>query len=215
MTVRTERGMRTRARLLAAAEEIFLVHGYHEASVVKITESAGVSQGTFYLYFESKKQLFDELVADLNRRVRHAMSEGASHGGNRLESEQLGFEAFFRFTAAHPALYRMVRQAELVSPEAQKLHYSRILDGYVAALTAACSAGEIADIDPVVTAWALMGIGEIMGMRWVLWDDSREVPRPVIDEVGRLIARILGTPTDPHAPVRRRRSAGLSGTARG
>ena len=30
--------------------------GYHDASIVKITEAAGVAQGTFYLYFASKKE---------------------------------------------------------------------------------------------------------------------------------------------------------------
>ena len=54
--------------------------GYHDASIVKLTEAAGVAQGTFYLYFDSKKAIFDELVRDLNRRVRHAMKEGSSQG---------------------------------------------------------------------------------------------------------------------------------------
>jgi AcrR family transcriptional regulator len=191
----TERGLRTRGRLLAAAEVVFLAHGFHDASVVKITERAGVSQGTFYLYFESKQQLFEELVTDLNRRVRKAMSDGAAKGRSRMESEILGFKAFFRFTAQHPALYRVIRQAELVSPAAQHLHYSRILEGYVQALTAARDAGEIGDIDPEVTAWALMGIGEIIGMRWVLWEGRKQVPPKVIEEVGRLIERLLA-PTE-------------------
>ena len=65
--------------------------GYHDASIVKITEAAGVAQGTFYLYFDSKKAVFDELVRDLNQRVRHAMKEGSSRGETRLEAELLGF----------------------------------------------------------------------------------------------------------------------------
>jgi AcrR family transcriptional regulator len=46
---RTERGNRTRTRILEAAEQVFAKHGYHDASIVKITEAAGVAQGTFYL----------------------------------------------------------------------------------------------------------------------------------------------------------------------
>lgn len=197
---RTERGMRTRAALLAAAEAVFLDLGYHEASVVKITKRAGVSQGTFYLYFDSKKQVFDELVVDLNRRVRQAMSEGAATGRDRREAEHRGFEAFFRFTAEHPALYRIIRQAEFVSPEMHKLHYTRIVDGYVEALRRAAAEGELVDLDPIVTSWALMGIGEIVGMRWVLWDDQPgEVPAAVMAEVARLIDRVLGMPAEERA----------------
>jgi AcrR family transcriptional regulator len=63
----SKRGTLTRQRVLDAAESVFAQHGFHDASIVKITEAAGVGQGTFYLYFGSKKDVFDELVRDLNR----------------------------------------------------------------------------------------------------------------------------------------------------
>ena len=113
----SKRGLDTRRRLLDAAESVFGELGYPEASIVKITEAAGVAQGTFYLYFDSKQAVFDELVRDINQRVRHAIKEGSSRGSTRLDAELLGFEAYFRFTAEHPALYRIIRQAEFVSPE--------------------------------------------------------------------------------------------------
>jgi AcrR family transcriptional regulator len=166
---RTERGNRTRAKLIEAAEQVFAELGYHEASIVKITEAAGVAQGTFYLYFKGKKQIFDELVEDLNRRVRHAMSEASAAGSNRIESERLGFGAFFR------------------------LHYTRIVEGYVDGLDKAKSNGEITDLDTSVAAWALMGIGELVGMRWALWDAaSTGMPDQVFEEVMALIQRALG-----------------------
>ena len=190
---RTARGERTRVKLLLAAEDVFAELGYHEGSIVKITDAAGVAQGTFYLYFSSKLQIFEELVDDLNQRVRHAMREGSAAGSTRIESERLGFAAFFQFTADHPALYRIIRQAEFVSPAALRRHYGRIVDGYTEGLTAAAAAGQIApDVDPIVAAWALMGIGELVGMRWVLWDDAPEIPPPVFDEVMRLVQRALG-----------------------
>jgi AcrR family transcriptional regulator len=150
-----------------------------------------VGQGTFYLYFKGKKQVFDELVEDLNCRVRYAMSAAIRDAGDRLEAERLGFGAFFRFTAEHPGLYRIIRQAEFVSPEALKLHYTRIVEAYSEGLRQARDAGQIADVDPAVAAWVLMGIGEIVGLRWVLWGDSREVPQHVLDETIRLIQRAL------------------------
>ena len=125
----SRRGLDTRRRLLDAAEQVFGELGYHDASIVKLTEAAGVAQGTFYLYFDSKKAIFDELVRDLNQRVRHAMKEGVEPGATRLESELLGFQAYFRFTAEHPALYRIIRQAEFVSPEMLHYHYDRLSAG--------------------------------------------------------------------------------------
>lgn len=186
------KGERTRRRLLEAAEQVFADLGYHDASIVKITEAAGVAQGTFYLYFESKQQVFDELVLDLNRRVRRAMSEGAAQGTTRAERERLGFRGYFRFTSEHPALYRIIRQAEIVAPHILHEHYERIAEGYVTGLRDAMDEGEIAMADPEVVAWILMGIGEIVGMRWILWGETGHVPDAVMDEMDRFLSRGLG-----------------------
>jgi AcrR family transcriptional regulator len=190
--IKEGKGARTRHRLLEAAEQVFADLGYHDASIVKITEAAEVSQGTFYLYFSGKQEIFDVLVEDLNTRVRHAMSEASAKGSTRMETERLGFEAFFRFTAEHPALYRVIRQAEFVSPRMLKLHYERLAEGYVAGLRHASEQGEIAIGDPVVTAWALMAVGEMIGMRWILWGDTTEVPPDVFRETMAFVARALG-----------------------
>ncbi|GIU92640.1 MAG: TetR family transcriptional regulator [Acidimicrobiia bacterium] len=189
----SSKGERTRRRLLEAAERVFGEYGWEDASIVKITEAAGVAQGTFYRYFPSKEAIFEELVDDLNRRVRRAMSEGAARGRTRAEAERYGFEAFFRFTAEHPALYRIIRQAEFASPPALHRHYEKIAAGYVEALRIAMDRGEIARGDPEVLAYALMGIGELVGMRWILWAGADRVPDHVLDELSRFIARGLGT----------------------
>ena len=189
----SSRGVETRRRLLEAAERVFADLGYHEASIVKITEAAGVGQGTFYLYFASKKDVFDELVRDLNRRVRFAMKEASSQGTTRLEAELLGFGAYFRFTSEHPALYRIVRQAEFVSPEMLHYHYEKLADGYVEGLRESIARGEVGDIDPEVTAWALMAAGEMLGMRFILWGDGK-VPAQVEEELARIIRCVLEPP---------------------
>jgi hypothetical protein len=78
-----------------------------------------------------------------------------------------------------------------------RLHYTRIVEGYVTGLDKARSNGEIAELDTSVAAWALMGIGELVGMRWVLWNDSGEaMPEHVFDEVMALIRRALGARDD-------------------
>ncbi len=184
------RGVETRTRLIEAAEEVFGELGYHDASIVKITEAAGVGQGTFYLYFASKKDVFDELVRDLNRRVRHAMKKASSQGATRLETGLLGFGAYFRFTGEHPALYRIIRQAEFVSPEMLRYHYEKLSEGYVEGLRESMARGELGEIDPEVSAWALMAAGELLGMRYILWGDG-EVPEHVEQELARIIRRVL------------------------
>lgn len=207
---RTARGARTRARLLQAAEDVFADVGYPDASIVRITEKAGVGLGTFYVHFPGKKEIFDEVVHDLNRRVRAAMTAAADAAPDRLAAERAGFSAFFRFTAEHPALYRIVRQAEFVSPEAMKEHYGTILSGYEQALTRARDEGQLGQVDPTVAAWVLMGAGELIGMRWVLWEGEAAtraahpdgVPPHVFEALMDIVALIVAPTTEDQTPRR-------------
>lgn len=61
--------MRTRSKLLDAAETVFAKGGFHRALVSDIVAAAGVGQGTFYRNYSSKREvfeaLFDRLVATL------------------------------------------------------------------------------------------------------------------------------------------------------
>lgn len=65
----------TKTRLLEAATQIFCELGYHNATMAKIAETAGVAKGTVYWYFSGKEDLFlgmivralEELVTKLER----------------------------------------------------------------------------------------------------------------------------------------------------
>jgi TetR/AcrR family transcriptional regulator, mexJK operon transcriptional repressor len=56
-----------RARLLEAAEEVFVRDGYRGASVDEVAALAGVSKQTLYAQFGSKEALFVEVVTSLTR----------------------------------------------------------------------------------------------------------------------------------------------------
>jgi len=54
-----------RAAVLTVARRIFSQKGYHATSIHDIIETADIARGTFYLYFESKRAIFDELLDSL------------------------------------------------------------------------------------------------------------------------------------------------------
>lgn len=66
----TRRGRQTRQKLLDSAEAVIGEKGYDHASIIEITQRAGVAQGTFYIYFPDKEAIFDGLVRDLTRGQR-------------------------------------------------------------------------------------------------------------------------------------------------
>ena len=61
---REERREDRREAIKRAAIEVFREKGYHAAKVSEIVDCVGVAQGTFYLYYESKQQIFGELLHD-------------------------------------------------------------------------------------------------------------------------------------------------------
>jgi AcrR family transcriptional regulator len=53
---------RKRQQILDGARRLFLAEGFDAVSMADIAREAGVSKGTLYVYFESKEELFAELV---------------------------------------------------------------------------------------------------------------------------------------------------------
>jgi len=62
-----------RAEILSAATTVFAKKGYHRASVTDIIKTADIARGTFYLYFEGKREIFVELVDVLTVRLMNCM----------------------------------------------------------------------------------------------------------------------------------------------
>ena len=184
----TARGEATRRKLLTAAEEEFGGKGFHAASVSSITSRAGVGQGTFYLYFHSKEEVFVTLVRDIGRKLRKQMLGTAAV--DRLEAERLSLKGFLEFTQAHPGLYRIVQEAQFVDEAVFREFYERLAKGYSDNLSEAVRRGEIAPGDAEGRAWALMGIGHFLGMHWCLWQGKMPEDQ-VIDDVMNMVSHGL------------------------
>ena len=70
---RSRKGVETRARLIAAAKEVFERDGFLDARISDIAEQAGLSHGSFYHYFESKEEVFREVAAGVEERLREPL----------------------------------------------------------------------------------------------------------------------------------------------
>jgi AcrR family transcriptional regulator len=81
-----------RNRLLEAAQQVFAVSGYASATVDDIISAAATSRATFYRYFRSKEDLFDELSRGCFREMRtltKALAAYDPHVAGREGLEQL------------------------------------------------------------------------------------------------------------------------------
>lgn len=187
----TARGEATRRKLLSAAEAEFGSRGFHAASVSSITTRAGVGQGTFYLYFHSKEEIFTTLVREFGRALRSHTDEAVAKARDRLEAERLGLEAFLEFALEHPGLYRIVQESQFVDEAVFREHYEGLAKGHSKDLAEAERRGELRPGDAETRAWAIIGIGHFLGMRHCLWNG--ELPgQHVVDEAMAMIEGGIG-----------------------
>jgi AcrR family transcriptional regulator len=63
----------TRVKLIESAERVFVRAGFDAASVEQIAEEAGFSRGAFYSNFESKDELFLELLYKKSIETQNAL----------------------------------------------------------------------------------------------------------------------------------------------
>ncbi len=69
----SQRRLKRRTQILVAARKVFSAKGYHASSVADILQEAGVARGTFYLYFPSKRAIFETLLDQMLSQITSAV----------------------------------------------------------------------------------------------------------------------------------------------
>jgi AcrR family transcriptional regulator len=183
---KTQRGRDTRNKLLDAAEKEFGERGYHDAAISGITQRASVALGTFYVYFESKEEIFRALVTHMGNLTRTWIHERVAESQDRLTVERQGIEAFMEFVRRHGNLYQIISEAQFVAEDAYRDYYTGFAESYRQNLERAAGDGEIRRGNYEVWAWALVGMSVFLGMRFAVWDDTRSA-KDMADAVADLI----------------------------
>lgn len=161
----TKRGQATRNKLLVAAEAEFGTKGFHVASVSSITGRAGVGQGTFYLYFHTKEEIFTTLVKEIGRDLRARMLAALQGQGCRIARERRAVEIFYELSIRNRASFRIVQEAQFVDEAVFREFYERLSADYANSLQQAANRGEISSGDAEVRSWALLGMSHFVGLR--------------------------------------------------
>ena len=180
-TPKTARGKKTRDKLLRAAEIEFGDKGFHSAAISGITYRAGVALGTFYTYYESKEEIFHDLVTYMSHRTRRWIGERVAGAPDRMAAERLGIEAYIEFARRHKGIYRIITEAEFVANDAYREHYESFASAYSDNLKQAGDNGDIREGDYETWSWAIMGIAVFLGMKYTEWDDN--VPAARVAEI--------------------------------
>jgi AcrR family transcriptional regulator len=108
-TGRTARGREKRELLLRAARTVFEREGFLHTRISDICDEAGISHGSFYTYFSSKEEIFQELIDDIELDIlTPATSPGGADPFDRIEAANRHYLEAVRKNAAILAVIEQV-----------------------------------------------------------------------------------------------------------
>src|SRR5579871_253648 len=137
----------TRARIVAAAERLFAERGYGDVSMPELAAASGVTAGAIYKHFDSKADLFFEVVrrtvastsgapaaiSPVVDSVSAAVGRFTARGARRLR--QMAVEVHYA-SAKHPAVRKLLR---------------RVVDEQIADIAAGVAGAQAAgEVDPAL-----------------------------------------------------------------
>lgn len=194
---RVERNAWTKRRIFDAATKIVGKYGYAEASVARITEEAGVAQGTFYNHFDNRQALLDQLLPKIGMdMVEFIRERTGTADAARQEIERFG--AFFEFIREVPEFQRILNEAEFFAPTGYQKHLDNISVAYVRILKRARHAGAIdgfSDDEFEAIVHMFMGARSYLSRRYSYSEGAvTAVPDHVISAYRKLITRGLFSP---------------------
>lgn len=96
----------TRAKVLAAARELFSTQGYEGATIRDIAAAAGMSTGAVFANFADKSELFREIMTSDLDAVLAAMAEAAARGRTVDDALHKAFGAGYAFYRGQMPLVR-------------------------------------------------------------------------------------------------------------
>ncbi len=155
-----------RNQLLEVALERFAGRGFHETSMEEIAEAAGVTKPVLYQHFQSKQQLFLELLDSVGADLLTDVEKRAAAEDNPYQRVLAGFRAYFSFVCDRPAAFQLVFGSGARRSEEFAESVRRLEEG-IAATIARFIDADIDDGHRELLGYAIVGLGEVAGRRWV------------------------------------------------
>ena len=161
---RQERSRRSYQALLEAATELFAAHGYDAVGTPEIALAAGVAVGTFYRYFDDKRELYLEImrgtmVAAYSQTLER-LTPDRFVGRARHETISEAVGLLFDHVLERPELTRSFMEMSLRDAQVAELRraFEQLSCERLAALIAAITPRVLVP-DPEATAYVLYGSG--------------------------------------------------------
>lgn len=168
----------TRRRLVESATTLFRTHGYERTTMRGIAESAGVSVGNAYYYFDSKDAIVAELYRSLQDEHRSAALPLLREGHNLGEHLRVILLANLEVLSPYHQLgHQFLKNAALPVPEGTR--YASRVPRFPAPAAASSSGAAAGSTDPQATVPPLPNPAQIgRGKSIAVYRQAVQTARP-------------------------------------
>lgn len=119
-------------------------HGYKGASVARIAEEAGISQGHCYKFFASRDDILEEVVVWMMARFDEWAARKQSKAQTIFELEHINVNQMFSYQRKFPFFFKVLHDSEVETPSGWKRFADAGNDRLLECLRAAKARGEVA-----------------------------------------------------------------------
>lgn len=165
----TQRGKERRAQIIEYATHRFATDGYHPTSVADIVDGLGVGKGVFYWYFDSKEQLFLEILKEAQTDLRRRQQQAIADEPDPVRRIELGLRASMAWSEEHRAHNQLIQFAATEATFADALRRGQevAVADVVKHIKEAMAAGLVADADPDIVAHAMVGVAAYLTQTFI------------------------------------------------
>ena len=156
-----------RQTLVDAARDLFAAKGYHATTVDDITRAAGVAKGTFYLYFNEKREVYHDVIRGFMELIKDIGSSVGDTPTNPLDfltkAEQAAHELMTVFMENRELARLAYRESMGLDPKLAELiagFYSDIAEVEARNIQVAMDLGIMRSVHPTLVAYAHIGMVE-------------------------------------------------------
>lgn len=157
-----------RELIITAGIQVFSKKGYHHTKMEDIAVAAGIGKGTIYEYFNSKLQLFQEIMEASLRQYHESISIERISQMSLQERIQVLTEGHFRFCQQNMELSRILFwDSEIFDTELKEWFYSKRKEKegtLQKIIEEGIRRGELREVDAKLVT---LMIGGVLGQIWV------------------------------------------------
>ena len=107
--------------LIKAAREEFDSNGFIQTRVADIVSRAGVAQGTFYTYFDSKESIFEAIATAVAAEMLMALDPGYQTKGTPYERARTAMERFISYYRSNARWFALINEVSSATPDVRRL----------------------------------------------------------------------------------------------